>query len=163
FVVVVGDPGCPYGLVVDRFLGERELVVQPLDPHLGKVKDVSAAALMDDGSPVLILDIDDVVRSVEKLVSGGRLSKMTDDGAADVGKKLKRILVVDDSLTVRELERKLLGNRGYEVDTAVDGMDGWNAVRTVRFDLVVTDIDMPRMSGIELVALVKKDPNLRSL
>ena len=68
------------------------------------------------------------------------------------------MLVVDDSLTVRELERKLLGNRGYEVEVAVDGMDGWNAVRTGHFDLVVTDIDMPRMDGIELVTLINKDP-----
>ena len=70
------------------------------------------------------------------------------------------MLVVDDSLTVRELERKLLGNHGYEVEVAVDGMDGWNAVRTGHFDLVVTDIDMPRMDGIELVTLIKKDPQL---
>ena len=73
------------------------------------------------------------------------------------------MLVVDDSLTVRELERKLLGNRGYDVEVAVDGMDGWNAVRTGHFDLVVTDIDMPRMDGIELVTLINKDPNLKSV
>ena len=73
------------------------------------------------------------------------------------------MLVVDDSLTVRELQRKLLESRGYEVEIAVDGMDGWNAVRTGRFDLVVTDIDMPRMDGIELVTLIKKDPHLKSL
>jgi two-component system sensor histidine kinase and response regulator WspE len=63
----------------------------------------------------------------------------------------KKVLVVDDSLTVRELERKLLANRGYQVTVAVDGMDGWNAVRAEHFDLVITDIDMPRMDGIELV------------
>ena len=73
------------------------------------------------------------------------------------------MLVVDDSLTVRELERKLLGNRGYDVEVAVDGMDGWNAVRTGHFDLVVTDIDMPRMDGIELVGLINRDPNLKSV
>jgi two-component system sensor histidine kinase and response regulator WspE len=78
-------------------------------------------------------------------------------------RKRKRVLVVDDSLTVRELERKLLSHVGYEVDVAVDGMDGWNAARTGHFDLLVTDIDMPRMDGIELVTLVKKDPNLKHL
>jgi len=77
--------------------------------------------------------------------------------------KKKRVLVVDDSLTVRELERKLLTNRGYEVAIAVDGMDGWNALRADRFDLLVTDVDMPRMDGIELVTLVKRDPALRAL
>ena len=73
------------------------------------------------------------------------------------------MLVVDDSLTVRELERKLLGNHGYEVEVAVDGMDGWNALRAGHFDLVVTDIDMPRMDGIELVSLITSDANLKSV
>src|SRR5439155_1737747 len=162
-VIVVGDHSRTYGLVADRFLGERELVVQPLDARLGKIQDISAGALMEDGSPVLIVDVEDLIRSVDKLVSGGQLNKVRREGAAAIEKTQKRVLVVDDSLTVRELERKLLGNHGYEVEIAVDGMDGWNAVRTGHFNLMVTDVDMPRMDGIELVALIKKDPNLRTL
>jgi two-component system sensor histidine kinase and response regulator WspE len=73
------------------------------------------------------------------------------------------VLVVDDSFTVRELQRKLLDDHGFDVDVAVDGMDGWNAVRGGKFDLVVTDIDMPRMDGIELVAHIKQDPQLNVL
>jgi two-component system sensor histidine kinase and response regulator WspE len=161
-VIVMGESSHTYGLVVDRFLGERELVVQPLDAQIGKVKDIVAGALMPDGSPVLIVDAEDLIRSMDKLVSGGHLSRVPQHGPA-TGKKRKRILVVDDSLTVREVERKLLGNLGYDVEVAVDGMDGWNAVRTGHFDLVVTDIDMPRMDGIELVSLINKDPNLKSL
>jgi two-component system sensor histidine kinase and response regulator WspE len=161
-VILMGDSSHTYGLVVDRFLGERDLVVQPLDAQLGKIKDIAAGALMPDGSPVLIVDAEDLIRSMDKLVAGGRLSRVQHQGAA-AGKKRKRVLVVDDSLTVREVERKLLGNRGYEVEVAVDGMDGWNAVRTGHFNLVVTDIDMPRMDGIELVTLINKDPNLKSL
>ena len=136
--------------------------MQPLDPRLGKIKDIAAAALMEDGSPVLIVDVEDMVRSVEKLITGGRLTKVR-GAAAAAAKARKRVLVVDDSLTVRELERKLLSSRGYEVEIAVDGMDGWNAVRTGHFNLVVTDIDMPRMDGIELVTLIKKDPALKAL
>jgi two-component system, chemotaxis family, sensor histidine kinase and response regulator WspE len=162
-VVIVGDQNCIYGLVVDRFLGERELVVQPLDSHLGKIKDISAGALMEDGSPVLIVDVEDMIRSLDKLASASRLSKVQRNGATGSQKTQKRVLVVDDSLTVRELERKLLGNGGYEVEVAVDGMDGWNALRTSRFNLLITDVDMPRMDGIELVTLVKKDPTLRAL
>jgi len=162
-VIVVGDHSTTYGLVVDRFLGERELVVQPLDPRLGKIKDITAGALMEDGSPVLIVDVEDMMRSVDKLVAGGRLSMVQCGAVAGNAPRRKRVLVVDDSLTVRELERKLLGNRGYDVEVAVDGMDGWNAVRTGLFDLVVTDIDMPRMDGIELVTLMKRDPHMQSL
>jgi two-component system sensor histidine kinase and response regulator WspE len=75
----------------------------------------------------------------------------------------KRILVVDDSITVREVERKLLENHGYHVEVAVDGMDGWNAVRSAAYDLIVSDVDMPRMTGIELVSSIKQDPHLKSL
>jgi two-component system, chemotaxis family, sensor histidine kinase and response regulator WspE len=162
-VIVVGDLQHAYGLVVDRFLGERELVVQPLDPQLGKVKDIAAGALMEDGSPVLIVDAEDMIRSMDKLVSAGRLATVSQERAAGPARKRKRVLVVDDSLTVRELERKLLGNRGYEVEVAVDGMDGWNAARTGHFDLVVTDIDMPRMDGIELVSLITGDAVLKAV
>ena len=162
-IVVVGSRADTYGLVVGRFLGERKLVVQPLDARLGKIKDIAAGALMEDGSPVLIIDVEDMIRSMEKLVSAGGLSAVQQDGDNAADKKRKRVLVVDDSLTVRELERKLLGNRGYVVEVATDGMDGWNAVRTGHFDLVITDIDMPRMDGIELVTLIKKDSNLKSL
>jgi two-component system sensor histidine kinase and response regulator WspE len=162
-VVILGEEGNRYGLVVDRFLGEQELVVRPLDPRLGKIQDVSAAALMPDQSPVLILDVDDLMRSIERLVSGGRLARVREEGVADGATQRKRILVVDDSLTVRELERKLIESRGYEVEVAVDGMDGWNAVRTGRFALVLTDVDMPRMDGIEFLTLIRKDMRLQSL
>jgi len=162
-VIVIGDHHHTYGLVVDRFLGERELVVQPLDPQLGKIKDISAGALMEDGSPVLIVDAEDLIRSMDKLVSGARLEAVSRAPGGTHQTRRKRVLVVDDSLTVREVERKLIGNAGYDVQVAVDGMDGWNAVRTGHFDLVVTDIDMPRMDGIELVTLINKDPNLKSI
>ena len=162
-VVVLGDRNSRYGLVVDRFLGERELVVQPLDPRLGKVKDISAAALMEDGSPVLIVDVNDLVRSIDKLISSGSVLGFRRQGLELPAKKRKRILAVDDSLTVRELERKLLTSHGYLADVAVDGMEGWNAVRTGVYDLVITDVDMPRMDGIELATLIKKDAHLKSL
>jgi two-component system sensor histidine kinase and response regulator WspE len=112
---------------------------------------------------VLIVDSEDLIQSMDKLVSAGLLSKVAHASAGGRETKRKRVLVVDDSLTVRELERKLLGNHGYQVEVAVDGMDGWNAVRTGHFNLVVTDIDMPRMDGIELVSLIRKDPNLKSV
>src|SRR5262249_37741057 len=84
-------------------------------------------------------------------------------GRKQHGRAPKRILVVDDSITVRELERQLLESRGYAVDTAVDGVDGWNAVRSGHYDLVVSDIDMPRMDGIALVRHIKEDARLRSI
>ncbi|MCC2656917.1 MAG: cheA [Panacagrimonas sp.] len=160
-VIVVGDAHGRYGLVVERLLGEHELVVQALDPRLGKIKDISAGALMTDGTPLLIVDVEDLIHSVRKLVSAGQLQRL--GTVAAPAARRKRVLVVDDSLTVRELERKLLDGHGYEVEVAVDGIDGWNAMRTQPFDLVVTDVDMPRLDGIELVRRLKADPALRAL
>ena len=163
-VVVIGSHQSMYGVAVDCLVGGRELVVQPLDPRLGKIKDVSAGALMEDGSPLLILDAEDMVRSIEKLASSDRLGRVGEiAGETAAARPVKRILVVDDSFTVRELQRKLLDHQGYEVEVAVDGADGWNAVRNSRFDLVVTDVDMPRMDGIQLVGLIKRDPGLSAL
>ncbi|QIE24013.1 Sensor histidine kinase RcsC [Caballeronia sp. SBC1] len=162
-VVVIGQGAASYGVVVDRFLGERMLVVQPLDKRLGKVPTIAAGALMENGDPLLIADLDDWLRAVEKLVIDGELGRVSSGTARVVAAARKRVLVVDDSLTVRELERKLLAGRGYDVTIAVDGMDGWNAVRSERFDLVITDIDMPRLDGIELVTLIRRDPQLSEI
>ncbi|MGE8112314.1 MULTISPECIES: hybrid sensor histidine kinase/response regulator [Pseudomonas] len=162
-VVVIREREQLYGVAVERLVGERVLVVMPLDPRLGKVQDISAGALLDDGSVVLIIDVEDLLRSVEKLLSTGRLERIERGAQGARGASRKRVLVVDDSLTVRELQRKLLSNRGYDVAVAVDGMDGWNALRSEDFDLLITDIDMPRMDGIELVTLVRRDQRLQSL
>jgi two-component system sensor histidine kinase and response regulator WspE len=161
-VVVIGDQHSKYGVVVDRFLGVRELVVQALDPRLGKIKDISAGALLETGAPVLIIDVYDLIRSIDKLIATGHLNKVGAGEELRKGPRRKRVLVVDDSLTVRELERKLIESGGFEVEVAVDGADGWNAVRVGQFDLVVTDVDMPRMDGIGLVTLIKQDPRLQS-
>ncbi|KVG89241.1 hybrid sensor histidine kinase/response regulator [Burkholderia ubonensis] len=160
-VVVVGGEPEPVGVAVDRFLGERMLVVQPLDSRLHKIQNIAAGALLENGDPVLIVDVEDLIRSVDKLARGGQLAALVRGPQHALADRRRRVLVVDDSLTVRELERKLLEKRGYDVTIAVDGMDGWNAVRGEAFDLVVTDVDMPRMDGIELVTLIKNDPRLK--
>ncbi len=161
-VVVISDERSRHGLVIDRILGEHELVVRPLDPRLGKVQDVSAAALLPDGSPVLILDVEDLLRSIDHLLAEGASTKVRRQVEAKTGRK-KRVLVVDDSITVRELERRLLVHHGYEVETAVDGMDGWNTLRSGQFDLVVSDIDMPRMTGFEFIARIRAEPGHQRL
>ncbi len=161
-LVVIGGRSRSFGVVVDRFLGERDLAVHAIDPRLGKIQDIAAAAISDDGTPLLIVDVDDMLQSIENLVSGRRLHKLGGAGQAE-NQERSRVLVVDDSLTVREVERKLLESHGYSVDVAVDGMDGWNTVRVNEYDLVISDVDMPRMNGIELVTMIKNDPKLRKL
>ena len=164
-VVIIGEQSDYYGLVVDRFFGEHDLVVRPLDPKLGKVQDISAAALTGDGSPILIVDVSDLIHSVDSLLNNSELNRF--DPQQNNNRILldsrKSILVVDDSITVREMERKLLENKGYKVDVAVDGVDGWYAVSNKHYDLIISDIDMPRMNGIELVTKIKNHSQLKSL
>ncbi len=160
-VIVFSDRLNLYGLTVDKLLGIRDLLVQRLDPRLGKVKDISSASILEDSTPVLIIDVEDLARSLDRLISGNRLMRIGSEQEHE--KRTKRILVVDDSITVREIEKKMLTAKGYEVDVAVDGMDAWNTVRANDYDLLISDIDMERMNGFELVALIKKDPNLQNL
>ena len=157
-VVVVSDRGQRFGMIVEAFLGERDLEVRPLDPRLGKVADVNSVSLLENGDPVLIVDVEDLVLSIDNMLMGRRLHRVDFEQISRRIRRTKRVLVVDDSVTVRELERQLLQTRGFEVDVAVDGMDGWNAIRGGDYDLVVSDVDMPRLDGIGLVSLVKGDP-----
>ena len=160
-LVLISSEGHQYALEVDALEGECDLVVRPLDRRLGKVPNLSAVALDEHGQPVLIMDVDDLVRSSDRL--SGQSQPTRRRPVHSVKRRTRRILVVDDSITVREVERKLLENGGYDVDVAVDGMDGWNQLTLNTYDLVVTDVDMPRMNGIELVTRIKADSKLNVL
>lgn len=157
-IIVVEEGQRSYGLAVDRFIGEQQLLVRPLDPRLGDVPNVAALSTDEDGEIVLILDTDELLRSMDAAISGGRLTRQS--ALSSGQQRLRRLLVVDDSLTVRQAERQLLENAGYDVDVAVDGLEGWSAVRLVDYDLVVSDVDMPRMNGIDLVKRIRSEgPN----
>jgi two-component system sensor histidine kinase and response regulator WspE len=138
--------------------------VRRLDPRLGDVPDIAAVSTDEAGAVVLILDLDQLVRSLDALIAGGRLLRSNALGMAQAREQnRKRILVVDDSLTVRQAEKQVLENQGYLVDVAVDGIEGWSAVRLGAYDLVVSDVDMPRMNGIELVRKIRGDVRLADL
>lgn len=162
-IVVVNDRNNLYGVEVDKLTGETDLVVRPLDERLGKVPGVSAASLGEDGEPILILDVEDLVQSVDKLLAGGEVVQSRHVEQEQQEEQQRRVLVVDDSITVRETERQLLENAGYQVEVAVDGADGWNAVRLGEFDLVVSDVDMPRVNGYEFVSRIRGDARLERL
>jgi two-component system sensor histidine kinase and response regulator WspE len=160
-VLLLTDATGMYGLIVEAIRGEQDLVVRPLDPRLGKVPNVSAAALLDDGTPVLIADVEDMIRSMDQYIQSGTLRRCDRSDAGPAAKK--RVLVVDDSITVREVQRQILRTHGYEVEVAVDGQDGWNKVRAEPFDLAISDVDMPRLNGLEFVRRIREDYALREL
>ena len=145
-----------FAFAVDRFVDQAELSVRKLDPRLGKIPGVSAASLDENGLPLLILDMDDLIQAA----SGGPLQAATpaqEDSAAP------RVLVVDDSHTVREMERRLLARAGYTVGTAQNGQEAWNLLRLKEYDLLISDVDMPQMNGIELVTRLRANPRLARL
>jgi len=161
-VVVIGQNQQLCAIAVDRFIGEQDLVVRPLDPRLENIPHVSAAALTAEGEPLLILDVEDLLHSIRQLLGEGRLRGMT-SLASEGRKTVPRVLVVDDSIIVRETERQLLSVAGYDVDVAVDGRDGWHALQSNAYDLLVSDVDMPRMNGIELIRSVRQDSRFADL
>ncbi len=160
-ILLLSDASGTYGLIVEAFVGEQDLVVRPLDPRLGKVPNISAAAILDDGAPVLIADVEDMIRSTDQFIQSGMLRRCDRAEAGPTSRK--RVLVVDDSITVREVQRQILRTHGYDVEVAVDGQDGWNKLRADQFDLVISDIDMPRMNGLEFVRRIRDDYGLKEL
>ena len=150
------------GVIVDGFLGEEDVVVQPLDERLGTVPHVSSASVRQSGELVLILDADAMAIDATRRLDEGTLRGAA-AGSEDARSRRHRVLVVEDSLTVREVERQMLTRAGYMVDVAVDGLDGWNALQRERYDLVLSDVDMPRMNGLELVRRIRADRKLASV
>jgi two-component system sensor histidine kinase and response regulator WspE len=162
-VVSLGAKDRLCGLVVDDFLGEDDLVIRTLDPRLGKVPHVSAASLRDNGQLLLMLDADDLVQSALQLLGEGRIRGAARPAARAGTVRRRRVLVVEDSITVREVERQMLQREGYEVDVAVDGVDGWNALQRGDYDIVLSDVDMPRMNGIDFIRTLRGDPRFTSI
>lgn len=145
-------------LVVDEVLGDREVLVKELRPPLVRVRNVAGAGLLGTGEIVLILRAGD-------LVAAGRRARRPppsrvetrDEGRAPL------VLVVDDAVTTRTMERNLLEAAGYRVKVAVDGVDAWTLLKREPFDLVVSDVDMRRMDGFELTTRIRADAGLRDL
>ncbi len=161
-ILVIGHEPRACGIVVDRFIGEQDLAVRQLDSRLGKVPHILAAAISRSGVPLLIVDVDDMLGRIERDLGTSRV-KGLERAARSRQRKTQRILVVDDSVTVREVERQLLEARGFEVDVAVDGQDGWISLCAGHYDLLVTDIDMPRMNGLALIRAARADARFERL
>ncbi|MBK8286829.1 MAG: response regulator [Ahniella sp.] len=159
-IVVFEQYGRPIGCVVDAIVGEVDLATRPLDRRLGRIADVASVALTADGEAVVVLDVDDLMRSA---FDPRRRAVARAMGGEDAQTRRKRVLVVDDSISVRELERQLLAAAGFDVEVAIDGEDAWLTLQHSEFDLMVTDVDMPRLDGISLTRSVRQESRLRNL
>jgi two-component system chemotaxis sensor kinase CheA len=144
-------------LLVDEVAGDRELLLKELQPPLGRVPNIAAAGLLGTGEVVLILRAADLVRGVREHPHRPPPSAPPSEQVAPA------ILVVDDSITTRTMEKNLLEAAGYSVEMAVDGLEGWTALRSRSFDVVVSDVDMPRLDGFELTRRIREDRDLAEL
>lgn len=156
--VVVRSGDERVGLLVDEILGDREVLVKELAPPLVRVRNVAGAGLLGTGQVALILRPGDLLRSMREV-------PRPPAPAAEAEKPGRRpvVLVVDDSITTRTMEKNLLEAAGYQVRVAVDGIDAWTLLRSETLDLVVSDVDMPRMDGFELTARIRADRKLADL
>jgi CheY-like chemotaxis protein len=139
---------------VDRLDGELELVVKDLGPFLGRLPLVSGATIDGDGSVVCLVDLREL--GADAAPSPAVQLRASAPTAEEPAGRRARILVVEDSVGVRELERVILQAAGYEVETAVDGLDGAGRLRGDPADLVVSDVEMPGMDGYELTRTIRR-------
>lgn len=160
-LIIRGENEKRAGLVVDNVTNDEEIVIKELGNYLGRVKLVSAATIMPDGRIIMILDIPEIYRSIGRSdrTPGSRETRLTEDL-----KPVRRvILVAEDSTMVRELERDVLAAAGYEVVLAIDGLDAWEKLQGQNFDLLLTDIEMPGINGLELARQVRGDERLKDM
>jgi chemosensory pili system protein ChpA (sensor histidine kinase/response regulator) len=155
-VVLVRAGELSTGLVAEELIGSREIVVKPVGPQIASIRGVSGATILGDGRIVIILDIGALVRAGWR----GRAQ------AAVPREKLDRrvvALVVDDSITVRRVTQRLLERNGMRVLTARDGMDAVSVMEEHVPDVVLLDIEMPRMDGYEVAEHMRRDERLRGV
>lgn len=144
---------------VDEVLGEQEVLVKTLGRQLARVRNVAGACVLGTGQVVVVLNVADLMKSAVQQTIAGR-APIAEQPAET---QQRSILVVEDSITSRALLKNILESAGYRVTTAVDGIDGYTALKTAAFDLVVSDVEMPRMDGFDLTAKVRSDKQLAGL
>lgn len=157
-VVVLRSGDDIAGFVVDNLIGEREIVVRPFGPYVGRAPMASGVTLMENGDVVLILHPPDLLRSLHDTKrTRGMGSEAREEGSE------RRILYAEDSIITREYAAGVLRSRGFQVVEASDGVEALQRLQGERFDLLLTDLQMPRMDGFKLVAAVRKDAKLKNL
>ncbi len=145
---------------VDRVLNEQEVLVKGLGRQLKRVRNIGGAALLGSGQVVPILNVPDLLKSAVG-VMGVPAASLAEP--AHRPKANAAILIAEDSITSRMLLKNILESSGYRVRTAMDGAEAFTALKTEPFDLVVSDIDMPKMSGFELTERIRADKQLTDL
>ncbi len=158
-------------IVVDNLVGSREVVVKSVGPQLASVAGISGATILGDGSVVIILDIHSLIRAAHVQVPAMGVADIPvlpqepvqEDEETNTRRDTPLVMVTDDSVTVRKVTTRLLERNGYEVVTAKDGMDAIAKLEDIRPDVMLLDIEMPRMDGFEVATHVRHDSRLQDV
>ena len=157
--VVLGTAEKRIAFIVDAVVAEQEVLVKTLGKPLIRVRNVAGATLLGSGTPVVILNSTDLLKSAARAPASSGVGAMESSDAS----RTRRILIADDSLTSRMLLKNILSSAGYSVTTAVDGMEAFSALRGGGFDLVVSDVEMPRLDGFELTSKIRSEKSMTDL
>ena len=161
-VIVFGVAEKRIAFVVDAVLNEQEVLVKSIGKPLLRVRNVAGATILASGVPAVILNTADLLRSAVRVAEAGG-TRFTGTPEPGVKQHVRNILVADDSVTSRMLLKNIIESAGYSVVTAVDGADAITALKSREFDLLVSDVEMPRMDGFELTAKIRADKKLAEL
>jgi two-component system chemotaxis sensor kinase CheA len=153
-VVVVNSARQHLAFLVDEVLGEQEVLMKGLGPQLMRVRNIAGATVLSTGEVVPILNVPDLTKAV---LNAEAIFHRASDAARTAAEKQKSILVVEDSITARTQLKSILELAGYSVKTAVDGEDALGVLQKESFDLVMSDVDMPRMNGLDLTAKIRTE------
>lgn len=155
--VIVSASDKTAALAIDSLIDEREIVYKPFNKQLEKVRNLSGATILGSGRLAVVLNPEELMDSIQR----GSLSASYEASSAEHGPE--SILVADDSITSRILLKDILESAGYNVTLAVDGSDALAKIKTGHFDLIVTDVEMPRMNGFDLTRAIRQDSKLKDI
>lgn len=158
-VLSVGDRAIAFQ--VEALYSEQELVLKQLGPEIVEAPYVSGAALLGTGDVVIVLDANDLIRGA----GGARpiISKPTRSEPDAPPERKLHVLIVDDSITTRTLEKHILETAGFQVSVAVNGLEAWEKLSEITVDVVVADVEMPKMNGLELTVRIREHPTIGRL
>lgn len=162
-VIVIQAENIQVGFIIDKLIGDQEILHKNLTPPLLRVRNVAGATTLASGELCLILNVNDLVKSAYLNFGKGQKELVINEkNKADIINK-QNILVIDDSVTTRILERNILKTAGYNVTVATNGLDALTKIMTEKFDLIVTDVEMPEINGFELTERLKKDEKFKNI
>jgi chemosensory pili system protein ChpA (sensor histidine kinase/response regulator) len=150
-------------LHVDNLLGRQEIVIKSVGPQLSSVGVLSGATIMPDGEVALILDVGNLVRSALAQQHGMAEPLLPTQEIKAEKERIVTVMVVDDSITVRKVTERLLKRYDYNIITAKDGVDALTVLLEQIPDVMLLDVEMPRMDGFELATTMRNDPRLKDI